>query len=65
MEKFYLDNTASWRTMEALGGVRVREYFDDEDSHCDVVVYHINTEKALAEHPEYEEKISSDPRDDE
>lgn len=49
-----LNNPASWRTMEALGGVRVREYYDDEDSHGMVVVYHIDTDRALAEHPEYE-----------
>ncbi|MBO4651906.1 MAG: GNAT family N-acetyltransferase [Lachnospiraceae bacterium] len=53
-----LDNPASWRTMEALGGVRVREYFDDEESHCDVVVYHIDTEKALEEHAEFEEMVA-------
>lgn len=53
-----LDNPASWRTMEALGGMRVREYFDDEDSNTDVVVYNIDTGKALAEQPEYEEMIA-------
>ena len=53
-----LDNPASWRTMEALGGVRVREYFDDEDSNKDVVVYNIDTGKALAEHPECDEMAS-------
>ena len=53
-----LDNPASWRTMEALGGVRVREYFDSEDSGKDVVVYHIDTERALSEHPEYEEMVA-------
>ena len=54
-----LDNPASWRTMEALSGVRVREYFDGEDSGKDVVVYHIDTERALSEHSEYEEMVSS------
>ncbi len=52
-----LDNPASWRTMEALGGERIREYYDDEDAHCTVVDYHIDVKKALAEHPEYEEMI--------
>ena len=28
------DNHASWKTMEALGGVNVREFFDEENSHC-------------------------------
>ncbi len=50
-----LDNPASWKTMEAMGGVRVREYFDDEDAHCTVVDYNIDVKKALAGHPEYEE----------
>ena len=49
-----LDNPASWRTMEALGGVRVREYFDDVNAHCTVVDYVIDVRKALEEHGEYE-----------
>ena len=53
-----LDNPVSWRTMEALGGVRVREFFDDEDSQKDIVIYHIDTVKALAEHAEYEEMVA-------
>ena len=52
-----LDNPASWRTMEALGGVRIREYYDEADAHCVVVDYHIDVKKALAEHPEYESMI--------
>ena len=53
-----LDNPASWRTIEALGGVRIREYFDDQDSHCVVVDYSIDVKKALAEHSEFEMMIS-------
>ena len=49
-----LDNPASWKTMEALGGVRVREYFDDEEAHCTVVDYNIDVKKALEEHKEFE-----------
>ena len=49
-----LDNPASWKTMEALGGERLREYYDDKNAHCTVVDYNINVKKALAEHPEYE-----------
>ncbi|MBQ6159745.1 MAG: GNAT family N-acetyltransferase [Oscillospiraceae bacterium] len=52
-----LHNPASWRTMEALGGVRTREYFDEQYSHCVVVDYSIDVDKALAEHPEYEGRI--------
>ena len=43
--------------MEALGGVRTREYFDEQYSHCVVVDYSIDVDKALAEHPEYEGRI--------
>ena len=55
-----LDNPASWKTMEALGGVRKREYYDDVYSHCTVVDYHIDVKKALAEHPEYENYVFHD-----
>lgn len=51
------DNPASWRTMEALGGERIREYWDDENAHCTVVDYRIDVGKALAQHPEYERLI--------
>ena len=36
-----LNNPASWKTMEALGGVRIREYYDDVYAHCTVVDYNI------------------------
>ncbi len=49
-----LINPASWKTMEFFGGKRVREYFDDVESHCVVVDYNIDVKKALAEHPEFE-----------
>ncbi len=50
-----LDNPASWKTMEALGGVRIREYYDDINAHCTVVDYNIDVKKALAEHKEFEQ----------
>ncbi len=53
-----LDNPASWKTMEALGGIRIREFYDDEKAHCDVVVYNIDVEKALSEYAVYEEAIA-------
>lgn len=59
IENVFLDadlhNPASWKTMEALGGVRIREYFDDEYAHCTVVDYSINVKKALEEHKEFEQ----------
>lgn len=48
-----LANPASWKTMEAFGGKRIREYYDDQYAHCTVVDYVIDVRKALAEHPEY------------
>ena len=52
-----LDNPASWKTMEALGGIRVKEYFEDEHAHCTVVDYNIDVKKALADHAFYEDYI--------
>lgn len=53
-----LENPASWRTMEALGGVRIREFFDEEDAQCIVVDYEIDVQKAIREHPEYERMLA-------
>ena len=52
-----LENPASWKTMEAFGGVRVREYYDDVNAHCTVVDYNLDVNPALDSHPEYEERI--------
>lgn len=41
------DNPASWRTMEALGGINVREFFDNENAHCVVKDYEINVEESI------------------
>lgn len=49
-----LANPASWKTMEALGGERIRQYDDDINAHCTVVDYLIDVRKALKEHSEYE-----------
>lgn len=49
-----LDNPASWRTMEALGGERIRTYYDGEFAHCMMVDYRIDVKKALREHAELE-----------
>ena len=42
-----LSNPASWKTMEALGGVRVKEYEEKEHYNCTVVDYNINVKEAL------------------
>ena len=52
-----LENPASWKTMEAFGGVRIREYYDDVNAHCTVVDYNIDVSRALDSHPEYEERV--------
>ena len=52
------DNPASWKTMEALGGINIREYFDDENSHCIVKDYKINVNDSIEKYSnEYEDKI--------
>ena len=57
-----LENPASWKTMEALGGVRIREYFDNENAHCTVVDYEIDVKKALEEHAGLEAYVCDSPR---
>lgn len=42
------DNSASWRTMECLGGINTREFFDDENSHCIVKDYEINVDESIS-----------------
>ncbi|MBO7515536.1 MAG: GNAT family N-acetyltransferase [Lachnospiraceae bacterium] len=53
-----LKNPASWKTMEALGGERIREYFEDEKAHCMVVDYAIDVEKALTNHADLESHVA-------
>ena len=50
-----LENPASWKTIEALGGVRIREYYDDVYEQCTIVDYNIDVKKALNEHQDLEE----------
>ena len=53
-----LNNPASWKTMEALGGIRIKEYYDDINTNSIVVFYSIDVKKALKEHPEYEQYLT-------
>ena len=53
-----LNNPASWKTMEALGGIRIKEYYDDINTNSFVVFYSIDVKKALKEHPEYEQYLT-------
>lgn len=41
------DNPSSWRTMESLGGVNIREFFDDKIAHCIVKDYEINVDESI------------------
>ena len=52
-----LDNPASWKTMEALGGKRVRQYFEDEVAHCEVVCYSIDVKKSLEKYKAFEKYV--------
>lgn len=55
-----LDNPASWKTMEALGGIRTKQYFY-EQYNCEVVDYEINVEESLANYKKiYEEKVEEE-----
>lgn len=54
-----LENPASWKTMEALGGVRTKEYYDEENAKCMVVDYDIDVKKSLEQYKDvYEPYIS-------
>lgn len=48
-----LNNPASWKIMESLGGEKVREYHDDVNAHCIVVDYNIDVKKSLIEHQNF------------
>ena len=52
-----LDNPASWKTMEALGGKRVREHFDDEYG-CVVVDYKIAVKESLEKYKDIYEPLT-------
>ena len=55
------NNPASWKTMEALGGTRVREHYDGENARCTVVDYTIDVAKALREREDLRKYLSADP----
>mgnify|MGYP004651069969 FL=1 len=42
------DNPASWRTIEALGGINIREFFDSENAHCIVKDYEIDVDESIS-----------------
>ena len=54
------DNPASWKTMEALGGIKTREYFDDEEAHCMVRDYKINVDESIEKYSSIYEDMVED-----
>ncbi len=61
IEEVYLDcdqdNKASYKTMEALGAIRIREYYSESEE-CNAYRYIINVEESLNNYKEiYEPKI--------
>lgn len=52
------DNPASWKTMESLGGINIREFFESENVHCIVKDYEINVNESINNNSNiYEPKI--------
>ena len=51
-----IDNPASWKTMEQLGGVRIKEFYEDNNL---LVVYTIDVKNALEKHSDYEALVIS------
>ncbi len=47
--------------MEALGGVNVREFFDDENAHCMVKDYEINVNKSISDNATIYEPMVEEP----
>lgn len=50
-------NVGSYKTMEALGGRFVREYFEDQYYHINIKDYLFDVDKCLKEHKEFEEYV--------
>lgn len=51
------DNPASWKTMEALGGINTKEFFDNENAHCIVKDYEIDVNKSIEDNAHIYEQI--------
>lgn len=57
------DNLGSAKTMQALGGVLVREYYEDKEYHCVVQDYVIDVNKEINKYREiYEPMISEEEK---
>lgn len=51
------DNPASWRTMEALDGIRIREFYDNENAKSIVKAYEIQVNASIKHHEELYEAM--------
>lgn len=55
-----IDNPASWKTMEALGGERIKEFHDERNKNRIIVDYNIDVKKSLETYGNiYEQYISN------
>ena len=57
-----LDNPASWKTMESLGGKRIKEFYDAENSHSTIVDYVIDVKQALEKYKDIYEPMIINPK---
>lgn len=51
------DNPASWKTMEALEGKMIREFYDDKNAKCIVRDYEIEVSESIRKHAKKYEAI--------
>lgn len=57
------DNLGSAKTMQALGGILAREYFEDKEYHCMIQDYTINVNEAINKYRDiYEPMISKEEK---
>lgn len=56
------ENKASWKTMESLDGVLIREYYDEENAHCVVRDYEIEVDSSIRNHEKVYEAITEECR---
>lgn len=56
------DNPASWRTMEALGGINIKESYDEEEA-CIAKRYEIDVKESIAKYSSIYEPMVEDIRE--
>lgn len=59
------DNPASWRTMEALDGIMIREFYDNENAKSILKAYEIQVNASIKHHEElYEAMLEKNEKKD-